>query len=68
MVAKNRKLSKAHSEKAHVTNLEHEVMEAQEENIQLSLRVAQLEVALRDAEGTNHTASARSSGIGRWRS
>ena len=54
VAAENRKLRKAHSERARVADLEREVTEDQEENVQLSQRVAQLEVALRDVEGANH--------------
>ena len=43
-----------HTPRARVADLEREVTEAQEENVPLSQRAAQLEAALRDAEGANH--------------
>ena len=66
MVAENQKLRDVHSERARVADLEREVTEVQEENVQLSQRVAQLEAALWDAEGTNHTVARKAAGaVGR---
>ena len=50
MVAENAKLRDAHPEEARVADLEREVAEAQTENVELSQRVAQLEMALQEAQ------------------